>query len=123
MSLRILIVEDEPLIALDIETAVAESGLTVAGMAHSVEEALSLVGSTDFDVAILDANLRGESASPVAARLKERRRPFVAVSGYSTGQLTWLDGAPLLGKPFSRRHLVEALNRVHAGRGCGEGEA
>ena len=84
--MRILVVEDEWLIALGIEKTLISSGLSVAGTCGSVRSALSMVAARICDVAVLDANLGGESAEPVADALYASGIPFVVVSGYASSQ-------------------------------------
>ncbi|MFA5951289.1 MAG: response regulator [Hyphomicrobium sp.] len=113
--MRVLVVEDEPLIAVDIEQIVIEGGHEIAGLAATVEHALSLVGEGAFDAAILDANLAGKSAGPVAEALKERQLPFIAISGYSISQRPRaFCGAPFLSKPFKPAALLAALSDIAA---------
>ncbi|MBI1182139.1 MAG: response regulator [Alphaproteobacteria bacterium] len=116
---RVLIVEDEALVALEIEEALTDAGFAVAGVFGSTEDALGFLKDGSADVAVLDANLRGRSVAPVAERLGELRIPFVAISGYSADQLgPWLGGAPLLGKPFDEERLVaEVARAARAGSG------
>ncbi len=77
----ILIVEDEPLIAMMLEDFIASLGHDVAGPCETVAEALATISEKEFDLAILDVNLKGESVWPVAAALRERGIPFVLASG------------------------------------------
>ena len=78
---RILIVEDEPLIAMMLEDFLDSLGHIVRGTCESVSEALGAVERADFDLAILDVNLKGESVWPVATALKQKAIPFVLASG------------------------------------------
>jgi len=72
---RILVVEDEPMILMLLEDMLGELGYTVAAEAARIEEALEATKNADFDLAILDANLNGQPASPVAdASLPAARR-------------------------------------------------
>jgi CheY-like chemotaxis protein len=81
-SLRVMIVEDEPLIAMAMEMLVEDAGGVLAGSAASVREALALVASLDrIDVALLDCNLGMEPAWPVAEALARRGVPFAFTSG------------------------------------------
>jgi DNA-binding response OmpR family regulator len=111
MGSRVLIVEDEFFIALDIGQQLADAGFEVVGPAPSVAKALSLVSEKGCDVAILDINLGGgETSEPVARKLRESDMPFVVLSGYSTdNQLPWFGGAPVLSKPLRMDDLVAAL--------------
>lgn len=84
MSARpsVLIVEDEPLIAMMLEDFIEGLGFGVAGAVDSVEEALARIGEGGFDVAILDVQLRdGELCWPVADALREKDVPFVMATG------------------------------------------
>jgi DNA-binding response OmpR family regulator len=113
MSPRVLIVEDEFFIALDIGQQLEDEGFEVVGPAPSVSKALRLVAEPGCDVAILDVNLGGETSEAVAHRLQESHKPFVVLSGYSADdKLPWFGGAPVLPKPLRMDDLVAAL------RGC-----
>jgi len=98
---RILVVEDEPMIRMLLEDMLGELGYTVAAEAAHIDEALEATKNADFDLAILDANLNGEPASPVADALVTRGTPFVFATGY--GQLPEpYRGRLTLKKPFHR---------------------
>ena len=77
----ILIVEDEPLIAMMLEDFIFSLGHDVSANCDTVESALGEVGKGGFDLAILDVNLKGESVWPVATALRELGKPFVLASG------------------------------------------
>ncbi len=77
----ILIVEDEPLIAMMLEDFILSLGHEVAGPCETVGEALEAVAGKSFHLAILDVNLKGENVWPVARALRERGVPFVLASG------------------------------------------
>ena len=79
---RILVVEDEPLIRMLLEDMLGELGYTVAAEAAGIEEALEATKNADFDLAILDADLKGQPALPVADVLVTRGTPFVFATGY-----------------------------------------
>ena len=74
---RILVVEDEPMIRMLLEDMLSELGYTVAAEAAGIEEALEATKNADFDLAILDADLKGQPALPVADALVTRGTPFV----------------------------------------------
>ena len=119
MDLRIdgrscLIVEDESLIAMLIEEAVVEMGLTVVGPASHVDRALELLDNEPNPAcAVLDINLAGELVQPVARILAERGVPFIYVSGYGDSELsTGLPSAPVLEKPFLIEQLQAAIRKV-----------
>jgi DNA-binding response OmpR family regulator len=111
MGSRVLIVEDEFFIALDIGQQLEDAGFEVVGPAPSVAKALDLVEEQGCDVAVLDVNLGGETSEPVARKLQEADKPFVVLSGYSTdNKLPWFHGAPVLPKPLRMGDLVTALH-------------
>src|SRR5215470_10682057 len=113
MGSRVLIVEDEFFIALDIGQRLADAGFDVVGPAPSVAKALSLIDEEGCDVAVLDVNLGGETSEPVARRLRESAKPFIVLSGYATdNKLPWFGSATVLSKPLRMDDLVAAL------RGC-----
>ena len=114
---RILIVEDDMMIALLLEDMLAEIGCEVVGPANSVASALALAQAETFDAAILDINLGSESAFPVADVLREKAVPIIFSSGYGSGGLRDEDKAcPVLGKPFRAAELNAILTAALAVR-------
>lgn len=111
---RLLVVEDELLVALDIESILTEAGMVVVGPAASAAEALELIASTAFDAALLDANLHGEPINDVAAALVERRIPFAYVTGYGRESLPPGFEATIITKPFDANQLVSATRELLA---------
>lgn len=109
---RVLLVEDEPLIAMMLEDFIDVLGHTVAGMADSVDAALPLIEGGGIDVAILDVNLRGgERSWPVADALARDGVPIIFASGGGDGDIVERHrGAPRLSKPFT----MESVERVLA---------
>lgn len=113
----VMIVEDEFLIAMDIEAMLEDNGLKVIGTAASVAGALQLLETSTPDIAVLDGNLRGDSVTPVALRLNELSIPFVLASAYSFKDI---DGSDVLaqatnvGKPILEHRLLEALREAMA---------
>jgi two-component sensor histidine kinase/CheY-like chemotaxis protein len=106
---RFLIIEDEPLIALDMAGSLEGAGAEVMGLIGTAEEALALVESTRPDAALLDGNLRGQAVGEIAASLTRHKVPFLFVTGYGRKSLPEAFGkAPMLAKPFSRAQLLEA---------------
>ena len=110
-AMRILIVEDEPLIAFEVEQTLTEAGFAVVGVAARLEEALAMVEDGALDAAVLDANLHRVSAEPVAIALTARGLPFVVTTGYTREQLPeGFEAGTLIEKPCLPDQIVEALN-------------
>lgn len=111
---RILIVEDEFLLAMELEAMLEQRGSMVLGPASSVGQALAVLDGEQPEVALLDVNLKGERATPVAAALQERAVPYVLITGYSQAQLSEpeLRDAPRIDKPVSCRALARALKHA-----------
>jgi two-component system, response regulator PdtaR len=113
----VLVVEDEFLIALDLELLLRRHGWRVLGPAATVAAALRLLRGAMPDVALLDVNLGGELVTPVAAALRARGVPFVLASAYDRLGLlrdAVLAAAPNVGKPTDERRLLAALARAVA---------
>jgi CheY-like chemotaxis protein len=109
---RVLVVEDEFLIALDIAGALEQGGLEVIGPLACVRDALSALEREHVDGALLDANLGGEPVGKVADALFARRVPFAFVSGYGREKLPPQHrGVPLIGKPFTGEALLGVVAR------------
>ena len=104
---KLLVVGDDVLIRMLLADMRGEIGYTVAAEAASIDEALEATRKTDFDLAILDANLEGRSVSPVADALVARDIGFVFVTGYDDHGLFAYRDRPTLKKPFQ----IDALNR------------
>jgi DNA-binding response OmpR family regulator len=110
---RILIVEDEPMTALNLEDLLLDAGFEIAGVVGKLEKALVLIDRDTCDAAIVDANLGGVSASPVASALAARGLPYIVLSGYSPEQIQGaFPGALLIQKPCRPARLIEALNTI-----------
>lgn len=118
---RVLVVEDEPLVAMMFEDVLLDAGAKVIGSASSVEEALLLIETAAADgglnAAVLDINLRGAMVSPVADHLAALDVPFVFTTGYGKGcDRGQHSAAPLLAKPFGPDALVTTVRDLTAGR-------
>jgi PAS domain S-box-containing protein len=110
---RFLIVEDEPLIALDIVAGLESVGVNVEGPIGSVKEALRAIQERSFDGVLLDANLRGEPVDEVAAALTRRNIPFVFVTGYGRQALPEsFARSMVLTKPFTQEQLFRAASQL-----------
>jgi DNA-binding response OmpR family regulator len=98
----ILIVEDEPLIAMMLEDFLESMGHTIRGTCDTVSQAMAETEKGGFDLAILDVNLKGESVWPVAAALRDRGTPFVLASGgHVEPPPPEFMNAPMIEKPFT----------------------
>jgi CheY-like chemotaxis protein len=123
--LRILVVEDEMLVAMNIEDMLLELGHDVAGLASRLEPALALASEGRFDAAMLDVNLAGDPSFPVADLLAERKIPFLFATGYGrAGIEERFRHHPILQKPFRAAELAAALASLGlpAGAAGGEGD-
>src|SRR5207302_732599 len=109
-GLRVIVVEDETLVAILLEDMLAELGCEVLWTAHRVGKALDLVAQSMPDAAVLDVNIAGDEVYPVAQALAERNIPFVFATGYGARGLkdAWHD-RPIVQKPFQVEHLAESL--------------
>jgi CheY-like chemotaxis protein len=110
--LRVLLVEDEGLVAMMLEDLLADLGCEVAGSLASVGAALAWIEAGGAaDVALLDIDLSGEPVFPVADALRARGVPFVFATGYGEGHDPRFKDAPLLGKPIRQERLEAVLRR------------
>jgi CheY-like chemotaxis protein len=108
----ILVVEDEMLVLMNIETALIDLGCTITS-AGTVDIALAVLRNGSFDAAMLDVNLHGQKSYPVADVLARRGIPFVFSTGYGHhGDLPDFAGRPVLRKPYVRAQLVAVLSAL-----------
>ncbi len=111
---RVLIVEDESLVAMLLETILEDMGCVPVGPAATVEEGLQMASEDDaVDAALLDVNVAGKQVFPIAEALKARGVPFVFSTGYGEGGLPddWR-GQPTLQKPFTEAAVRDALTKA-----------
>ncbi len=112
---RILVVEDEMMIAMLLEDMLADLGHTVIGVAGRLDSALDMARKTDVDIAILDVNLSGEPSFHVAQVLVERGLPFMFATGYGVlGLEAPFQDTLTLKKPFELNDLSRALEQLQA---------
>ena len=111
---HVLVVEDEMLVGMELESLLERQGCAVIGPASTVGRALALLDHEQVDAALLDLNLNGEPATPVAAALTTHGVPFVLVTGYSGSQSSEpeLQHAARVDKPVNHQDLVRALAHV-----------
>jgi PAS domain S-box-containing protein len=116
---RILVVEDEMLVAFELVASLTDAGYVVLGPARSVAEANACLDAEGCDCAVLDVNLGGETVEPFANRLVEAGVPFVTVSGYSREQQPeTFRRAPFLSKPIRPQALLAQLATLLESRAC-----
>jgi CheY-like chemotaxis protein len=110
---RILVVEDESIIALDVADILEQQGATVVGPAGSVAAARRLIANSQIDCAVLDINLDHESVAPLVRELDELKIPFVFATGYPEGDMSPLWRThPIVRKPMNPPELISALVSV-----------
>lgn len=110
-GLRVLLVEDDFMIAVRLQRMLAELGCIVVGPTSSVDEGVRLASNNEVDAAVLDINIRGGNSGPIAERLSELGRPFFFVTGYTSPHLLSdrLAGVRRLMKPVEGTALRDAL--------------
>jgi two-component sensor histidine kinase/ActR/RegA family two-component response regulator len=118
---RVLLVEDEPTVRLEMVEALEQAGATVVGPAADLPRGMALAAAGGFDLALLDINLEGESVDPLALALHARGVPLVFLTGYRNLSLlsTDLRHLPRLQKPAAPAEVVALL--AAAGRQAGQG--
>lgn len=106
---RVLVVEDEALIAVMVEDMLLDMGSEVVGPAATIEAALDLARSETLDAAVLDVNVRGQRIDPVAEELMARGVPVLFATGY--GEVRLASGAPVtvIDKPYTQDKLARGL--------------
>lgn len=115
-GIKVLVVEDEFLVATLIEDMLESAGCIVCGPVPRLAEALEAASREVCDAAVLDINLGGERIYPVADILTRRNLPFIFVTGYGANTLPSAYAAcPRLHKPFKRADLLAALSNLVAG--------
>jgi len=113
---RILIVEDEFLIAMMLEDMLLELGCVVAATAARPAQAIGLIDEVQIDAAILDVNLDGCDSFGIAAALSQRRVPFLFATGYGGSRVPPEFAAyQFIQKPYRLQELADALSRLSDG--------
>jgi two-component SAPR family response regulator len=115
-GLRVLVVEDELMVAIMIEQALRRADCVLVGPVPRIAKAIEMARSEPIDVALLDVNLAGERVFPVADVLIERAVPFVFLTGYASGVVpSAYANRNILGKPFTPATLYRTLEAAIAG--------
>ena len=109
---RILVVEDEPFIAMGLEQLLPKLGYEVVGVASHLRDALAKAQAGDFDLAVLDVNLGGELSYRVADVLLARGAPFLFCTAYSDVAFGRYAHVPVLQKPFEKKALARAIEEA-----------
>lgn len=115
---RVLVAEDELLIALDIGSILSDAGAEVVGPAMTVASAVALVRTTPLSAATLDVRLGRETTEEIAFALSERRIPFIFYTGQSlTARMSehWPD-VPVVTKPAARATIIATMKAVLEGK-------
>jgi len=112
--LRVLLVEDSLITALDVARVLEEKGFEVLGPTGRVSSALNMIENEQIDVGVLDINLGKEDSFPIADRLREKGTPFLFLTGYDAGSILpeRFRGSAYVGKPFADDALIDALARL-----------
>jgi CheY-like chemotaxis protein len=111
----ILVVEDEAMVAMLMESALCDAGAAVIGPATNVADAIALLArAPQLDAALLDLNLDGEMSTPVAAALAQRGVPFVVVTAYGASVVPEAErlAAAVVRKPYDPDEVIAQLNRI-----------
>jgi CheY-like chemotaxis protein len=114
---RVLVVENEYLIAMDIEACLIDAGAEIVGPFVSAAEALANLDGGVIDAALLDIGLDADDSYPVADEMRRRGAPFIFMSGYGPNQLKpEYAGSPFISKPFESARLAEKVAAIISGR-------
>lgn len=113
-GVRVFVVEDESLVAMQLEDILADFGCEIVGMAMRLKRAQEMLETiASIDVAILDVNLGGETVYPVAERLRERGVQIVFATGYGrSGVLPEWQAHPVLQKPYTEGQVASTLGEA-----------
>lgn len=113
-DLRILVVEDEIMVAMMLEDMLQDFGCSAVVLAPSVEKALAAIGQNVFDGVLLDMNIHGRNTVAIAEELIRRAVPFLLVTGYGGGDSDppLMKSAPRLQKPFDSATLAAHMEEI-----------
>jgi PAS domain S-box-containing protein len=107
---RVIIIEDEPLVAMDLESILMAAGCEVVGSAGTFEKATQLIANTDCDAALIDVNLAGHPVNELAAALTQKNIPFAFATGYGReGLPREFRETAILKKPFTQNQVLALM--------------
>ncbi|MGJ8558981.1 MAG: response regulator [Litorimonas sp.] len=111
--IQIAIVEDDPFIAIDLESALEDAGYEVTSISNTISHALDVAKTSKADLFTLDFDLHGKSTTPIAEALKMRDTPFIVISGQveQVKTLSAFKGIDCFDKPFSEKDIVKAIQK------------
>ena len=115
-GLQVLLVEDEPIIALGLQSTLERAGAQAVSLAHTVAQAMTLMEQSSFDVAVLDFRLQKETSTPVAARLTELNVPYLFHTSAPGEPASFHPGIPVMDKPTWPEQLIAAVAALAAKR-------
>ena len=104
----VLIVEDEPLIALELHNALCTAGASILA-ATNIKDAVDLISNAQICAAIVDINLNGHDCSSVCAALAKRSIPFMFYTGYTADPLSMWPHAPAVSKPAEHKTMIDTI--------------
>jgi CheY-like chemotaxis protein len=109
----VLIVEDEAMVAMDLADCVGGAGFRVLGPVNTLTDAIKVATGGEFDAALLDANLRGQPVTEVAAVLTSRNIPYAFVTGYGREVISdAFHHVPLIAKPYAHDDLILVIRTL-----------
>ena len=109
---RVLIVEDEFIIADELAGFIRRAGHVCIGPVATLTDALTLIDQEDFDAAILDSMLGHDPVDPLADQIAERRIPFAFATGQADGRHSRYSNVPIIMKPYSEPEVITVLAKL-----------
>lgn len=118
-GVRVLVVEDDAILLMDLETILSEAGAEIVGSCRTVRDALAAIGKRPLSVAVLDVRIGGETIAPVVRQLGKHGTPFVFYTGQvgKDPALAEWSGSRIVAKPASGRTIVAAVAETLASGG------
>jgi CheY-like chemotaxis protein len=113
-GLRVLVLEDEPIVAMMLEDMLVELGCHVIGPASTLQEGLGLATGGDFDVAVLDININGQRSDPIARVLDTQGKLYTFATGYGIAGLPDSACQRVIHKPYTLDQLAHALEGLRS---------